>query len=102
MNKGRDRPKVATAGLANDSPAVARWNLAFPFALRAYFSGFRIDNGPSMRAMVLHLMLDQSFAFFLGISLTDGSRYFCGFVIFKRKDELPFGKDRGLGHTNTL
>jgi hypothetical protein len=100
MNKRRDRPQMAAAGLANDSPSVAGRNLAFPIALRAYFSGFRIDHPLSQRPMMLHLVLDQGLAFFLAIGLTDGSRYFRRFVIFKCKDKLPFRNDRGLRHTN--
>src|SRR3981081_2249893 len=102
MNKRRDRPQMATAGLANDSSSVACRNLAFPIAFCAYFSGFRIDEVLSRRAMMLHFILDQRFAFFLAICLANGGRYFRCLVIFKCKNELPFRNDRGLRHTNPL
>jgi hypothetical protein len=35
LNKRRNRAEIAATGLADDSPVVPSWNLAFPFALGA-------------------------------------------------------------------
>ena len=35
VNKLRNRPQIATAGLADDSPTVPSWNLTLPIAFDA-------------------------------------------------------------------
>ena len=102
MNKLGNRPKIATAGLADNSPAVPSWNLAFPITLRAQFPDFQIDDGSSTRTMIKGLILHRCFAFFVSVRLPDGPGYLPAFIVFKFDDELPFRRDDILGHTNGL
>jgi hypothetical protein len=51
MTKRHNVSVMTTAGMANGSAIVPRWNLAFSVALRTYLSEFYIDNGSSMRAL---------------------------------------------------
>src|SRR6516164_3175175 len=102
MNKLGNRPKIATAGLADNSPAVPSWNLAFPITLRAQFPDFQIDDGSSTRTMIKGLILHRCFAFFVSVRLPDGPGYLPAFIVFKFDDELPFRRDDILGHTNRL
>jgi hypothetical protein len=102
MNGRRNGSEVATASFANNPPIDAGWNQAFTFASRAHLPGFRVDDGPSTGAMVLYLIFDRPSAFFVSFSVADGTGYLPGFIVLKFDDELPFGKDGVLGHTNRL
>ena len=64
---------MATAGLANDLPAIPDWYSAFSFAFCTDLACFYIDNGPSTIGMILHVILDQAFAFLASIGLTCGT-----------------------------
>ena len=102
MNKLGNRPKIATAGLADNSPAVPSWNLAFPIALRAQFPDFQVDDGSSTRTMIKGLILHRCFTFFVSVRFPDGPGYLPAFIVFKFDDELPFRRDDILGHINRL
>jgi hypothetical protein len=71
MNKLGNRPKIATASLADDSPTVPSGNLAFPIARRAQFPDFQVDDGSSTRTMVKGLILHRRLALFVSLRLPE-------------------------------
>jgi len=71
MNKLGNRPKIATATLAHDSPTVPSGNLAFPIARRAQFPDFQVDDGSSTRTMIKGLILHRRLALFVSLRLPD-------------------------------
>src|ERR1700756_4979375 len=71
MNKLGNRPKIATASLADDSPTVPGGNLAFPIARRAQFPDFQVDDGSSTRTMVKGLILHRRLALFVSLRMPD-------------------------------
>jgi hypothetical protein len=93
---------MATAGLANDSPAIPDWYLAFSFALCTDLACFHIDDGSSTIVMILHVIFDQPLAFLACTGLTRGARNFPRFPVLKFNDELPFGNDGDLSHAYRL
>src|ERR1700738_4774140 len=93
---------MATAGLANDSPAIPDWYLAFSVALCTDLACFRIDDGPSTIGMILHVIFDQPLAFLASIGFTCGARNFPCLPVLKFHDELPFGNDSDLSHAHRL
>ena len=93
---------MATAGLANDSPAIPDRYLAFSFALCTDLARFCVDDGSSIIVMILHVIFDQSLAFLASTGLTCGARNFTRFLVLKFNDELPFGNDGDLSHAHRL
>jgi hypothetical protein len=98
MTKRRNVSVMTTAGIANGSAIVPRWNLAFSVVLRTYLSNLYIDNGSSMRAVTLYFILNQALAFLLSVSSPECAGYFLCFIVFKFNDVLPLRKDGDLGH----
>ena len=93
---------MAIAGLANDSSAIAGWNLAFSFAFRTDLACFDVDDGSIMIAVILHVILDKPLALLASSGLADGTRNLPRFMVLKFKDELPFGGDGDLSHSHKL
>ena len=93
---------MATAGLANDSPAISDWYLAFSFALCTDLACLYVDDGSSIIVMILHVIFDQTLAFLASIGLTCGARNFPRSPVLKFNYELPFGNDGDLSHTYGL
>ena len=93
---------MAIASLANDSAAIAAWYLAFSFAFCTDLACLYVDDGSSMIAVILHVILDQPFALLASSGLTYGTRNFPRFMVLKFNDELPFGDDGDLSHAHRL
>ena len=93
---------MAIAGLANDSAAIAGWYLALSFAFRTDLACLYVDDGSSMIAVILHVILDQPLALLASTGLTYGTRNFPRFMVLKFDDELPFAGDGDLCHTHRL
>jgi hypothetical protein len=91
LTKRRNLSLKTTVGMANDSAIVPDWNLALSVALRAYLSDFYIDNGSSMRALILYFILNL--AFLLSVSSPEFAGYLFCFMVFKFNDVLPLRKD---------
>lgn len=93
---------MATAGLADDAPAVPNWELAFSFALRTDLTSFRVEDGPLMVAVILHVILDQALALLASAGLADGPGNFSCLLVLKLNDKLPFGDESNLSHAHRL
>ena len=93
---------MAIAGLANDSAAIAGWYLAFSFAFRTDLACLYVDDGSSMIAVILHVILDQSLALLTSTGLAYRTRNLPRFMVLKFNDKLPFGCDGDLSHAHTL
>ena len=93
---------MAIAGLANDSSAIAGWNLAFSFAFRTDLACLDVDDGSFMIAVILHVILDQCLALLASTGLAHGTRNLPRFLVLKFNDKLPFGGDGDLSHAHRL
>ena len=93
---------MSIAGLANDSSAIAGWNLAFSFAFRTDLACLDVDDGSFMIAVILHVILDKPLALLASSGLADGTRNLPRFMVLKFNDELPFGGDGDLSHSHKL
>jgi hypothetical protein len=98
----RNQAKVSAAGVTNDLPIVSGWNFSFALTLSTYLTCFGIDDGSSVRAMVLHVIFNQPLAFFARVGVPDGARYLVRFFVHIFNDELPFCKESSLGHACIL
>jgi hypothetical protein len=87
MTKRRNVSVMTTAGMANNSAIVPRWNLAFSVAPRAYQSEFYIDNGSCTRSLIaLHSQSGSRIP--LEYQLARVCRIFPCFIVFKFNDVL--------------
>jgi hypothetical protein len=55
-----------------------------------------------MVAVILHVILDQTFAFLDSVGLTDGPGNFSCLLVLKLNDKLPPGSERNLSHAHRL
>ena len=93
---------MAIAGLANDLAANASWHLAFSFAFRTDLACLYVDDGSSMIAVILDVILDKRLALLASNRLAYGTRNLLRFIVLKFDDKLPFGGDGDLSHSHKL